>query len=92
MLRVRAGQELVPLAWLALFAISYIIMPPRKNNIKKAKPVGRPAVNATPVLVRIRPSQLESLDRWRKRQEEGLGRPEAIRKLIELALGGGKKR
>lgn len=45
---------------------------------------GRPAVHATPVLVRLRPEQVKTLDEWRKR--DGVGRPEAIRRLIDLTL------
>jgi hypothetical protein len=38
------------------------------------------------VLVRVMPDQLEKLDSWRKRHSERMGRPEAIRRLVEQAL------
>ena len=50
------------------------------------KKIGRPAVNATPVTVRLPPDQLANLDAWRERQDDAPTRPEAIRRLVEKAL------
>ncbi len=38
------------------------------------------------MLVRVMPDQLEKLDAWIKRQDGKLGRPEAIRQLLDRAL------
>lgn len=50
---------------------------------------GRPRVDATPVTVRIPPADLAGLDTWIERQPEPKPtRPEAIRRLVEVALQG----
>jgi len=38
-------------------------------------------------MVRLQPDQLAALDAWRAEQDPGLSRPEAIRRLIERAIG-----
>jgi hypothetical protein len=43
-------------------------------------------VDATPVLVRLPPANIEKLDKWIGKQSEPLSRPEAIRRLVERAL------
>jgi hypothetical protein len=48
-------------------------------------------VDATPIMVRLPPKQLECLDRWMAKQSEELTRPEAIRRLVDHALGKGKR-
>ena len=40
-----------------------------------------------PVMVRLLPEQATSLDAWRAKQTDRPGRPEAIRRLVERALG-----
>ena len=47
---------------------------------------------ATPVMVRVLPDQLEALDEWIGRQPKKLGRPEAIRQLINESLAAATKR
>jgi len=37
-------------------------------------------------MVRLLPDQVAALDKWRKAQVDQPGRPEAIRRLIEIAL------
>jgi hypothetical protein len=54
----------------------------RVSNIGK-KRIGRPPVGAVPVMVRIPPNLLKTLDKWKARE---MSRPEAIRHLIEFAL------
>jgi hypothetical protein len=39
-----------------------------------------------PVLVRVQPEMAKQLDDWRRKQEDLPGRPEAIRRLVELGL------
>ena len=54
------------------------------------KPVGRPAVNATPITLRVPPSLLDGIDAFIAEQPDGPSRPEAIRRLLRdvlLALG-----
>lgn len=41
---------------------------------------------STPVMVRLSPDQIKSLDDWRRKQEDLPGRPEAIRRLVEIGL------
>ena len=48
---------------------------------------GPPATGkGEPILVRLQPTQLAALDAWMGRQDAGLSRPEAIRRLLEQAL------
>ena len=51
------------------------------KSIKK-----RATSTGAPVLVRLQPDALQRLDDWRRGQEDLPGRPEAIRRLIEMAL------
>ena len=39
-----------------------------------------------PVLVRLRPEMAKQLDDWRRKQDDLPGRPETIRRLVELGL------
>jgi hypothetical protein len=54
-------------------------------SAKKSKR-GRPQVESAAVNVRMANAALEGLDDWRRRQPDLPGRPEAIRRLVELAL------
>ena len=55
------------------------------SNIRK-KRIGRPPVNAVPVLVRIPPAEIEPIDAWIAKQKPPPSRPEAIRRLVEIGL------
>jgi len=55
------------------------------NNIKKSKR-GRPPVESEAVTVRVSVEALQILDDWRRKQDDLPGRPEAIRRLVELGL------
>lgn len=46
----------------------------------------RPTVTGEPVMVRIQPEMAANLDNWRRKQDDLPGRPEAIRRLIEIGL------
>jgi hypothetical protein len=48
---------------------------------------GRPRVNAVPINTRFPPGDLKRLDAWIARQIDKPSRPEAIRRLVEQALG-----
>jgi hypothetical protein len=39
-----------------------------------------------PVMVRVQPDMAKQLDDWRRKQEDLPGRPEAIRRLVEIGL------
>jgi hypothetical protein len=43
-------------------------------------------VDTEAVNVRLAVTALESIDNWRRRQDDLPGRPEAIRRLVELGL------
>jgi hypothetical protein len=51
-----------------------------KSPKKRAQSTGEP------VLVRVQPDMAKQLDDWRRKQEDLPGRPEAIRRLVELGL------
>jgi hypothetical protein len=53
------------------------------GEITKSK---RAPETGTPVLVRMQADQLATLDSWRREQADLPGRPEAIRRLVEIAL------
>jgi hypothetical protein len=46
----------------------------------------RPKVTGDPVMVRVQPDMAKQLDDWRRKQDDLPGRPEAIRRLVELGL------
>lgn len=48
---------------------------------------GRPPVDSERVDVRIQRELLDKLDNWRKSQADDPSRPEAVRRLIDEALG-----
>jgi hypothetical protein len=41
-------------------------------------------------MVRVQPEMAKQLDDWRRKQDDLPGRPEAIRRLVELGLSNGK--
>ena len=46
----------------------------------------RPDATGDAVLVRLQPELAKPLDDWRRQQEDLPGRPEAIRRLVEIGL------
>lgn len=57
---------------------------------KTAKNVGRPRVDATPIMVKMPPAELAALDAWIKAQGySALTRPAALRRLATLGLARG---
>jgi hypothetical protein len=62
------------------------------SNIGKKRGRGRPFLGAQPVMVRLLPEQVAAVDKWRKAQADQPGRPEAIRRLIEVALSNQRKK
>jgi hypothetical protein len=60
----------------------------RRQSVKPQKKRGPPATGkGTPIMVRLQPERLRALDTWASSQEDNPSRPEAIRRLLELALG-----
>ena len=59
-------------------------MKSRIDNVKKSR--GRPPVESEAVTVRIANEGLREIDDWRRAQDDLPGRPEAIRRLVELGL------
>jgi hypothetical protein len=57
---------------------------PTGDTTKPRKP--RPAVAGDPVMVRVQPDMAKQLDDWRRKQDDLPGRPEAIRRLVEIGL------
>jgi hypothetical protein len=53
-------------------------------NMKTSKK--RAAVTGDLVGVRVQPDMAKLLDDWRRKQDDLPGRPEAIRRLVELGL------
>ena len=46
----------------------------------------RATITGDPVMVRVQPDMAKALDDWRRKQDDLPGRPEAIRRLVELGL------
>jgi hypothetical protein len=59
-------------------------MKSRINSAKKSR--GRPPVESEAVNVRLTLPALKGIDDWRRQQDDLPGRPEAIRRLVELGL------
>ncbi|MBR1210246.1 hypothetical protein [Bradyrhizobium sp. JYMT SZCCT0180] len=55
------------------------------NSAKKSKR-GRPPVESEAVNVRMAVDALQNIDDWRRKQDDLPGRPEAIRRLVEIGL------
>jgi hypothetical protein len=90
------GHGFTPLAWVragqvyrALVRLVTLwhhkVMKSTLSSAKKPK-MGRPTVDSEAVNVRIARDALETIDDWRRKQADLPGRPEAIRRLIELGL------
>ena len=56
------------------------------SNIGKKRGRGRPATDATPVLVRLQPDRLAAIDAWIAKQDVPMTRPEAIRAMLDAVL------
>jgi Arc/MetJ-type ribon-helix-helix transcriptional regulator len=65
----------------------------KKQKVIPRKKTGPAATGkGEPVVVRMHPPQLKSLDAWIAQQEPPFpSRPEAVRRLVELALANSKK-
>src|SRR5436190_17071361 len=62
----------------------------KSSWIMSSKRRGRPPTGINPVVgVRLPPRLLTKLDEWRLNSPNGVGRPEAIRRLLEHVIGPG---
>jgi hypothetical protein len=60
---------------------------PSKSTREITKsPKMRAPTTGDPVLVRVQPEMAKQLDEWRRKQDDLPGRPEAIRRLVDLGL------
>jgi hypothetical protein len=64
----------------------------RQSVISQKKRGPPPTGKGVPILVRVQPPLLGALDKWIAKQEVLLTRPQAIRRLIEIALTAKSKR
>ena len=64
--------------------LAFVSPPPRKY--KRRSETGRH------VTVRCRRALLRQIDKWRREQADSPSRPEAIRRLVALAIRGGKEK
>jgi hypothetical protein len=55
------------------------------SSAKKSRR-GRPRVESKAINVRMAVDAIKSLDAWRREQDDLPGRPEAIRRLVEIGL------
>jgi hypothetical protein len=60
----------------------------RQIVISRKKRGPPPTGKGTPILVRIQPKNLKTLDGWIASQTDKPSRPEAIRRIVEMALSG----
>jgi hypothetical protein len=66
-------------------------MAPRSVTVRKKKRAGPATGKGTPIGLRLAPATLARVDRWAASQQDHPSRPEAIRRLVELALGIGRR-
>jgi hypothetical protein len=64
----------------------------RQSVISRKKRGPPPTGKGVPILVRLQPPLLANLDGWISTQDVSFTRPEAIRRLIEIALTGKSKK
>ena len=65
----------------------------KKSNVSdiRKKRIGRPPVNAVPVMVRIPPADVAALDKWIAKQPGEMTRPEALRAMMAMVFELGLK-
>ncbi len=59
----------------------------RSVTVRKKKRAAPPSGKGTPIGLCLEPATLARVDRWAASQQDDPSRPEAIRRLLELALG-----
>jgi hypothetical protein len=63
----------------------------KSTRVNTQTPKKRPEVTGELVGVRLQPDMAKRLDDWRRLQDDLPGRPESIRRLLEIALNKVKK-
>jgi hypothetical protein len=58
----------------------------KSTHVNVKTPKRRAAVTGDLVGVRVQPEMAKELDNWRRKEPDLPGRPEAIRRLVELGL------
>jgi hypothetical protein len=58
----------------------------KTTRVNTKTPKKRAAVTGDLIGVRVQPDMAKLLDDWRRRQDDLPGRPEAVRRLVELGL------
>ena len=58
----------------------------KSSHVNMKTPKKRAAVTGDLVGVRVQPDMAKQLDDWRRKQDDLPGRPEAIRRLVEIGL------
>jgi hypothetical protein len=58
----------------------------KSTRVNTKTPKKRPDATGELVGVRLQPNVAKQLDDWRRKQEDLPGRPESIRRLLELAF------
>jgi hypothetical protein len=56
------------------------------SRVNMKTPKKRPTTTGDLVGVRVQPDMAKALDDWRRKQADLPGRPEAIRRLVEIGL------
>jgi hypothetical protein len=59
----------------------------RSVTVRKKKRAAPATGKGTPISLRLAPATLARVDRWAASQQDDPSRPEAVRRLVELALG-----
>jgi hypothetical protein len=57
------------------------------SRTEKKRGRGRPKTGAISIHLRVEPKEVDAIDSWRAKQNAKPTRPEAIRRLIQEALG-----
>jgi hypothetical protein len=78
--------------WAARLFFDIRVSMARQSVISRKRRGPLPTGKGEPILVRIQPPLLESLDAWISQQNASFTRPEAIRRLIEFALKAKQKK
>jgi hypothetical protein len=58
----------------------------KTTRVNMKTPKKRAAVTGDPGDARVQPDMAKALDDWRRKQDDLPGRPEAIRRLVDLGL------
>jgi hypothetical protein len=84
MVEVRAGAEVDASPRLAFMVLHFMA---KSNQVVPKKGRGRPATGRDPVTaIRLSAELRATVDKWAGKQDDGPGRSEAIRRLVELGL------